>query len=679
MSLRLKLVLLGLATLVLPWAGCRYAREMESALRQGEADSLQGLSQTIATSLQGRTDLLYREAPPAPEAATEAHTDAAESARPSPPESRIDPDFFKPTPYDLEPLRMGSAPLLDGYADDWPKDPAAWTHFDQDAQHRFAILTGVHERMLYVALEVHDEHPLFDVAGTNSLDPATFGDRVWLGFEDPQGVQRQVFLAATGPGAVSARRIETGEYGRKSTRLEPRIRGAWQPMAGGYRLEVRVPLSMIGKGFGVLIDDRETRGGPAVSYGTLRTDDLHTIGHLILAAPELNGYLAQFLQPGLRLSVETPAGRVLARADALAQPSGLGPEAPLLARLYRRFIDRPNEHQPLESASPIYDRDHAVVIGTLEVLQTANRWTRLRDRALTHMLNFTFATSAIVVGAILAFAAWLALRLSRLRRASESALTRAGLATGFPETEARDELGDVARSFSTLLSRLNEYTSYLRTLAGKLAHEIRTPLTIVRSSLDNLESEQVPASARAYLERARQGSERLNSILIAMGAATRVEEAIGSAERLDFDLVPVLTSAVAAYSVAFPQRQFRFETPAAPVNLNGAADLIVQMLDKLIDNAVDFSPEGATITVRLRLETGAAVIEVDNPGSALPLHVEGRLFESLWQSRADGDNRPHFGLGLYIVRLIAQFHGGEACARNLADGAGVRLAVRLAR
>src|SRR5205823_14494159 len=96
-------------------------------------------------------------------------------------------------------------------------------------------------------------------------------------------------------------------------------------------------------------------------------------------------------------------------------------------------------------------------------------------------------------------------RLSRLRRASESALTRSGLVTSFPETDSRDELGDVARSFSTLLQRLNEYTSYLRTLAGKLAHEIRTPLTIVRSSLDNLESEQVPASARS--EERRVGKE----------------------------------------------------------------------------------------------------------------------------------------------------------------------------
>ena len=411
-----------------------------------------------------------------------------------------------------------------------------------------------------------------------------------------QGEEHQLFLAATGPGGVTARRVESGEYGQQSAQLEPRVRGAWQPTNEGYRIELRMPLSMLGSGFGVLVDDRDARGAEPVSYGTLRADDLHTQGRLIVAAPELSTYLAQFMQPGLKLAVLTPAGRVLARADALAQSPLLSPEAPLLARLYRRFVDRPGERQLIESLAPIYDRDHREVIGRLEVTQTADRWIRLRDHALTRMLNFTLVSSAVVVTAMFAFAAWLALRLARLRQASESALTRSGLVTSFPETEARDELGDVARGFSTLLARLNEYTSYLRTLAGKLAHEIRTPLTIVRSSLENLEAEQVPESARTYLARARQGSERLNAILVAMGAATRVEEAIGSAERVSFDLVPLLGSAVGAYRSAFPGRTFDTELPAGPVTLNGAPDLIVQMLDKLIDNAVDFSSPGAAIT-----------------------------------------------------------------------------------
>jgi two-component system, OmpR family, sensor histidine kinase ChvG len=531
-----------------------------------------------------------------------------------------------------------------------------------------------------VLLEVHDEHPVYDAPGSNWLDPATFGDRVWIGYQDRQGEEHQVFLAATGPGALTARRIESGEYGEQRALIEPRMRAAWQPTKDGYRVEVRLPLSMLGERFGVLVDDRDARGATPVSYGSLRNDDLHTLGRLIVAAPELGSYLTQFMQPGLKIAVTASDGQVLARADALAQarPLGTGTSS-LLARLYRRFVDRPGEKRYIEAQAPIYDRDHRDVIGGLEVTQTADLWLQLRDRALTHMLNFTLGTSVAAVIPTFAFAAWLALRLARLRRASESALTQSGLVTAFPEMTARDELGDVARSFSTLLGRLNAYTDYLRTLAGKLAHEIRTPLTIVRSSLENLEAEPSGDAAQTYLARARQGSERLNAILLAMGAASRVEEAIGSAERIDFDLVSVLDSAVAAYRSAFPTRAFASEVPPGRIMLHGAPDLIVQMLDKLIDNAVDFSPLGATITVRLHLEPAAALVEVENPGPPLPPHLQGRLFESLWQSRPDGESRPHFGLGLYIVRLIAEFHGGEAVAASLPGEAGVRVTVRLPR
>src|ERR1700689_4154670 len=180
------------------------------------------------------------------------------------------------------------------------------------------------------------------------------------------------------------------------------------------------------------VHDRDARGGVPVSYGSLRSDDLHTLGRLIVAAPDLGSYLGQFLQPGIRLAVSTPDGRVLARADALAQTVSLGSEAPILARLYRRFVDRPQDRQLIEAEAPIYDRDHAAVIGKLQVTQTPDRWIRLPAHALTRMLNFTLGTSIVAVIAMFAFAAWLALRLARLRRASEAGLTRAGPVTRFP-------------------------------------------------------------------------------------------------------------------------------------------------------------------------------------------------------------------------------------------------------
>jgi two-component system sensor histidine kinase ChvG len=678
MSIRLKLLLLGLATLVLPWAGCRYAREMESALREGEQSSLLSVAQTIASSLQGRGDLLYRQ-PARVGDSGEPDTDddkAAAARRES-----------KPNPYDLRPILLSAQPFLDGYVEEWPQNKAAWRYFVRDpamstvakGQHQFGILTGVFERMLYVMLDVRDEHLVFDTPGASPLDPSTFGDRIWIGFEGQDGREHQVFIAATGPGAVTARRIETGEYGQLTAVNEPRILGALQATARGYRLELRIPLSMLGERFGVLIDDRNQRGADPVSYGTLRSDDLHTVGRLIAASPELTTYLKQFRQPGLRLAVAAPEGRLLAQVDALSEANVLGPERGILAQFYRRFVDRPGTRLIIDSTADIYDREHKQIIGSLQVSQTEDRWLMLRDRALTRMLNLTLIISAIAVIATFIFAARLALRLSRLRAASESALTREGLVTTFPETDAADELGDVARGFSTLLHRLNEYTGYLRTLAGKLAHEIRTPLTIVRSSLENMESEGVSSSAGVYLERARQGSERLNGILIAMGAATRVEEAISNTERTRFDLVPVVQSAADAYRIAFPERSFATEVPTEAVEFEGAPDLIVQMLDKLVDNAVDFSPGGATIILRVRLEPHAALVEVDNPGPPLSPDTRDRLFESLWQSRTDSDSRPHFGLGLYIVRLIAEFHHGAASAASLPGDTGARFTIRLAR
>jgi two-component system sensor histidine kinase ChvG len=651
MSLRLKLLLLSLLTLGLPWAGYKYALEIEAVLQTAERESLEGMAKTIATSLQGRDDLLYR--------------------------SPTGEQLPRPERYDLVPIPLSGEPYVDGYVEEWPDVPGAWKYFSH-GKDRLGILTGVRDRMFYALLEVRDDKLVFDAPNANALEPSALGDRVWIGFEDTTGAERQVFLAATSPGAVRARRIETREYGRQEAVDEPRIEGAWQPTKEGYRIELRIPLSLLGNRFGVLVDDRDERGALPSSYGTLRGDDLHTQGRLIAASPELARYLEQFVQPGLRLAVSTPDGAQLAMADALALPSQEAVDRSFLTLVYRRLLGRPGERLMLEAPQDIYDRNHQNVIGSLRVTQTVDHSLTLRDRAATTLLNFTVITSAIVVLAMFAFAAHLAVRLSRMRKASESALTRDGLVTTFPESTAPDELGDVARGFSTLLQRLNEYTGYLRTLAGKLAHEIRTPLTIVRSSLDNLETEgSVPASARVYLERARQGSDRLNGILIAMGAATRVEEAIQSAERTRFDLVAVIASAVAAYRIGFPERQFAASLTDGPLEIEGAPDLIVQLLDKLVDNAVDFSAPGATITVRLRFEAHHAVLEVENPGPRLPADAHGRLFESLWQSRAGSDHRPHFGLGLYIVKLIAEFHGGFARAEDLPDGAGARFSVWL--
>ena len=101
------------------------------------------------------------------------------------------------------------------------------------------------------------------------------------------------------------------------------------------------------------------------------------------------------------------------------------------------------------------------------------------------------------------------------------------------------------------------------------------------------------------------------------------------------------------------------------------------MLDKLVENAVDFCPASGTITVRLIRAGSNYELSVSNDGPPIPPAMLGRLFESLFEHRQGHDDKPHFGLGLYIVRLIAEFHGGSATAANRPDDSGATFTVIL--
>jgi len=146
--------------------------------------------------------------------------------------------------------------------------------------------------------------------------------------------------------------------------------------------------------------------------------------------------------------------------------------------------------------------------------------------------------------------------------------------------------------------------------------------------------------------------------------------------RYRFTLMYV-SSAIAAYRDGFPQANIALEAPADPCFFRGAPELLVQLLDKLMENAVDFCPSAGIITVRLERALGSYLLQVQNDGPPIPQALHGRLFESLFEQRQGRDEKPHFGLGLYIVRLIAEFHGGTAVAANRTDGGGALFTITL--
>src|SRR4051812_43515405 len=229
---------------------------METVLRESEQQSLLAVATTIAGSLKGRQELLFR----------------ADSL------SALDAGNDR----DITPVVLSGAPLIDGRADEWDVNARNLVRVAGPGSDGLRLLAATHERWLYLALLVRDDHVVFDASEMTPLDAAAMGDRIWLAFDDKRGGQQRLFFAGAGPGRVRARRIETREYGREEAVEEPRITAVWQRTrdSGGYVLEMSIPLSLVGQHIGLEIDDRDRRGGPRSSYGTLDTADLRATGRL---------------------------------------------------------------------------------------------------------------------------------------------------------------------------------------------------------------------------------------------------------------------------------------------------------------------------------------------------------------------------------------------------------------
>jgi len=238
-------------------------------------------------------------------------------------------------------------------------------------------------------------------------------------------------------------------------------------------------------------------------------------------------------------------------------------------------------------------------------------------------------------------------------------------------------LGDLARNTEKLLRAVAEYTNYLHKLAGRLSHELKTPIAITRSSLENLASSDIDPSARQYLLRATEGLDRQAAIVSAMSEAQRLEGSVKTADWTNINLGQMLSHSVDAYRSVNTSRTINLNLPGESCELRCAPDLIAQALDKLIDNAISLSAEDCEIDISLRRDESAWLICVANSGTRLPDVLHERLFDSLVSLRGSQAGGQHLGLGLHIVRLVAQAHGGDVSARNLPDDEGVEFTIRL--
>lgn len=664
MKLRWQLILVSLLTLILPWAGFQYVVELESVLRQAEEDSLRERARLIATRLEERNLSLYG-------------SNAVDAQRSFP-------------AHDLYTHRLPQAPTLDGFPDDWLHSPLAapWQQAGNPPGTRY--LAGLKDEYFYLYIDTPGLGENMDVI---------------LALEDDRSRLKRFRFEPAPPGVTSPARLESKgsvEWRIQATRQESRQRA---------HIEIRIPAIMVEGRMGFLVRD----GDDHPLAGSISREQMRP-GLLIYGGIDLPELLARYNSENQRVLLSGPRGWVLASQGEFA-PAGMGTPngtrpMSINARLYRLALDRkyPDYPQDLDEiarlsdevmnsslpaqaltrlyampdsdrlilslAIPLYNRGE--LSGTLLVEEVTSRVLTLADQALSRLVGLSLMATLLAAVGLLGYSTYLSLRIRRLRDAAGQALQPGGrLHTQLPGTRRGDELGDLARSFQALLRELDEYTLYLQNLGDTLAHELRTPMTVVKSSLDNLENEDLPEAAQPYLRRAGEGVNRLHRILSALREAARIEQGVRHIEHEAMDLGQLVKVLTSGYRDAFPQRRFEAFIPDTPCPMHGTPDLLAQMMDKLVENAVEFSPERGRIHIRLQQQAGRLQLSVANEGPRLPAEARQKIFDSLVSMRGKRDGSPHLGLGLHVVKLIAENHGGSVSAGDSQVLSGAEFKIEL--
>lgn len=651
MTLRRKLLLVALSTLALPWAGWLYVRQMEHLLRNSQEQALLAIAFALDRGLVAvGSDLPHAER-----------------------------SWY---------IQQTAQPIVvDGSERDWK--PIA--HWAQRPWSGVEVQLAHDPAWLYLRVNVTDSTP----TRLNAQDPAAIeADHVVL--ELVRGNhQRSYLLSNASSGAFLARPLDPRVRG-----LPDEISGQWLDDGKSYQIELRMPRAQAPDKLGIGVFDanapsRFDGGKPDVRP-------------LLSLSPALSNDLTQLAPSGVRVRLLSAGGWIIGEGGSMLDtPKPKPSRFPWLQGVLSDLLVVPSldqrQHLPRDiprlSESDVQqaldgqatanwrggDTPGSVVLtvavpldvrgqnrGALVLEQSSQALPLLTNRALLGLMLASIAVLLIAGAVLFAFATWLSLRIGRLRDAAEGAQRHEGLAlANLPLVEDHDELGDLARSLARLLESVGTYTEYLRKLASNLSHELNTPLAIVRSSLENLEHADLPREALPYLARARDGAARIGAIVRAMSEASRMERAMASADGEAMDLAQVVRGCVEAYQPLAGLRELAFSIPDEPIPLYGAPELIAQALDKLFDNALSFTAADGWIRITLEAgDAGSARIAVSNRGSSLPESMQGQLFDSLVSVRGSGARvgTPHLGLGLYVVRLVAELHQGKVSARNDPDG-----------
>lgn len=717
-GIRTKLVFASSFLLVIPWLGYLYILEMEEYLSRAQEQTVLGTARALSAALSERPELFNES----------SYSRATEGQ-----DLYVYPVFY--------PLAIDDGNILDWrdyqqyeqHYQEGSNRPNPANEFStfrssslQGDPLSYRLMLGEYNNSLYAYLRVIDENVVLRDRESLRIDRS---DNLRIGLVNREGVFENYVIAPYADEFIYPYRID-GDIGDiSSLQYESRITGRWNRTSEGYEIELRLPLEMLGDKLALSIydiDDIVERRLSAI-VSTSGINNPESLGTLRRPTPEIDRIVAGMGLSNSRVQVVDRSQRVLLSDGNIQSASGLMLEesAPdeqglwssfknsLLRPLYNQVLSQPinnfvdelyqegtaegehiisalsgvpnsnfrtlanGETRILEAAFPIMANGQ--VLGVVVVDQNMNGIRTFRNQALESLFDTMLGIMLLVITVLFLFASGLSNRIRSLRNQAEQIIDDSGrIHNTITASRSSDEIGDLSRSFSNILDRLTQYTHYLENMSSRLSHELRTPVTVVRSSLENLRMAGDDKESETYIQRAEEGIARLNLILTNMSEASRMEQILKTSDKETVDLTKVIAACSESYGQIYPHINFTLNITDKPVLILGSADYIVQLMDKLIANAVEFSYEGKPIQIKCNSEENEAVISVANSGPYLAEEMKDRIFDSMVSVRPEGKKRqPHLGMGLHIARMISEYHEGYIYADNLLGEEGVIVVLRI--
>ncbi|WP_327582321.1 HAMP domain-containing histidine kinase [Nonomuraea sp. NBC_00507] len=376
---------------------------------------------------------------------------------------------------------------------------------------------------------------------------------------------------------------------------------------------------------------------------------------------------------GSRIAVVNTSGTVVSAAGdvAITDPDWRARLMLALAGERADFVDYPYNVSalPLFIAEPV--RAEQGVVGAVVMISPTEE---VRDSGTRTLLVLVVVlVLGLAAAALLAapFTRWV-MRPVRSLDAAAGAIAAGNYEVRAPADTGPPELRSLAQAFNTMAGRLVALLHAHQSFTADASHQMRNPLTALRLRLENLEEVVAPATSEE-VRKASIEAERFGGILDAL---LRLAQAEGRETPLGrVDVSSLAKDRIEAWHPAADARGVTLVFEGAPVEASSSVAVLGQVLDVLLDNAVDHAPLGSTVRVRTAQEGDSVLLHVADEGPGMTAEEKTRAWDRFWRGSSSAE-REGSGLGLAIVATLLENIGGTATLEDAVPH-GLDVVVRL--